>query len=174
MRTELRLTIGTAEISKDTLYRYRLTREWDADRPVVNFIGLNPSTADALVDDPTIRRCIGFAKRWGFGKLIMTNLFALRCTDPAKLCFAAVDPIGPQTNGWLETSAAEASLVVAAWGAVDGLMRDDVRFAQRRAVVVCNLIFTTSIHALGFTKAGFPRHPLYMRGDAKPLPWVTR
>jgi hypothetical protein len=170
----LALTIGSAEISEDMLYRYCLTREWDADRPVVNFIGLNPSTADALVDDPTIRRCVGFAKSWGFGKLVMTNLFALRRTDPAELCFAAVDPIGPQTNGWLETCAAEASLVVAAWGAVDGLFRNNDRFAQRRAAAVCNLILTSSIHALGFTKAGFPRHPLYMRGDAKPLPWVTR
>lgn len=173
--TQLSLVVGTAEFSQDEamVHRYRLTREWDADRAVVNFVGLNPSTADALVDDPTIRRCIGFARRWGFGKLVMTNLFAYRATDPAELCLAEIDVIGPENDDWLERSASEASLVVAAWGAVGGLLRSSVPFAHRRSVRVGSLLVGVKpLHALGFTKAGYPRHPLYMRGDSRPLPWM--
>lgn len=168
--------VGTAEFSHEEgmAYRYRLTREWDADRAVVNFIGLNPSTADAFEDDPTIRRCVGFARRWGFGKLVMTNLFAYRATDPSNLCMADVDIVGPQNDRWLLNATGEATLVVAAWGAVDGLYRNSTRFAVRRAAAVQSLLEWVDLHALGFTKAGFPRHPLYLRGDVLPVMWSKK
>lgn len=164
-------TYGTAQFStdKEMKYRYQLTREWDGDLPVVNFIGLNPSTADALKDDPTIRRCLGFAKRWGFGKLIMTNLFAYRATDPVDLCFREIDPIGPENDQWVELSAHDSQLVVAAWGAVENYIRSNYRFALQRGVAVCErLTLDQDVMCLGRTRSGQPRHPLYLRGDAIP------
>ena len=77
--------IKSAEISPCGLYRYSLTRKWEAWKGTVNFIMLNPSTADAQEDDPTIRRCIGFAKAWGYGGIVVTNLFAYRATNPKEL-----------------------------------------------------------------------------------------
>ena len=77
--------IKSAEFSPDKVYRYELWRIWDEALPVCMFIGLNPSTADETVDDPTIRRCINFAKEWGYGQLVMTNLFAFRATKPAEM-----------------------------------------------------------------------------------------
>ena len=166
-------TIGAAHFSSDEAmtYRYRLSREWDADLPIVNFIGLNPSTADALRDDPTIRRCIGFARRWGFGKLVMTNLFAYRATDPLALCRAEADVVGPENAIFLEESAAEASMVIAAWGAVDGLFRNSVRFALRQTESVRQRLANGELYAIGFTQRGYPRHPLYVKGDTQPVLW---
>src|SRR5690242_6108456 len=97
-------------------YRYTLWREWDIfDKNYVMFVGLNPSTADERVDDPTIRRCIDFAKRWGYGALCMTNLFAYRATDP-RVMKAFPYPVGPENDKWLVRCAREAGVVVAAWG----------------------------------------------------------
>jgi hypothetical protein len=99
--------------------RYALWREWDIfNSDYVMFIGLNPSTADETRDDPTIRRCIGFAQDWGYGAVCMTNLFAYRARDPLVMK-SAVDTIGPENDQWLAFCAKEASMIVAAWG-VDG------------------------------------------------------
>lgn len=103
-----------AKLSDDRLYRYGLWRKWD-DRPKVMFIGLNPSTADEVEDDPTIRRCIGFANSWGYGGIVVANLFGFRATDPTALQ-KATDPIGPENDEWLYRLADEAALVVGAWG----------------------------------------------------------
>ena len=81
-------------------YRYALSRVWAADKPYALFIGLNPSTADETLDDPTIRRCIDFAKRWGYGGLVMANLFAYRATNPSEMK-AATDPVGVANDEWL-------------------------------------------------------------------------
>ena len=104
-----------AELSDCGLYRYLLTRTWDAQCERVVFIGLNPSTADATEDDPTIRRIIGFARSWGYGGVDMLNLFAFRATDPSDLK-AAVDPVGPKNDRYLAEYTSRSHATVAAWG----------------------------------------------------------
>ena len=96
-------------------WRYTLTRVWDMTVPPAMFIGLNPSTADEVNNDPTVRRCLGFAKQWGYGGLIMTNIFAYRATDP-RVMKAAKDPVGLKNDVWLKKMGEEAAIVVAAWG----------------------------------------------------------
>lgn len=147
----------SAIISDCGQYRYRLTRDWGHGRRLP-FCMLNPSTADADIDDPTIRRCIGFAKREGYGGLVVVNLFAFRATDP-KAMQAAAFPFGPDNHSHLSTVARAASAldipIVCAWGAND---RGDVAksiFREAEVRMVC----------LGRTKDGSPRHPLYVRGD---------
>jgi hypothetical protein len=121
---------------------------------------LNPSTADALVDDPTVRRCAGFTRSWGYSSLAVLNLFALRATDPGEL-LDAEDPVGPGWNDHLRT-AVEADLVVCAWGA-------SVPFARDREVL--DMLRGVDLYCLGLTKQGYPRHPLYVKGDTKPQLW---
>jgi hypothetical protein len=122
-------------------------------------VGLNPSTADECTDDPTVRRCLGFARRWGFGHLVLANLFALRTTDPAGLR-EATDPVGPENDVHLSACAGEADVILAAWGAGGALCgRDDA---------VCHLLRDRELLCLGRTLAGQPRHPLYVGGDRQP------
>ncbi len=149
----------SAVISDCGRYRYVLQRSLGGflrwHRPML-FIMLNPSTADAMVDDPTIRRCISFAKREGMTHLTVVNLFALRATDPRELELAH-DPVGPENDRHLEEQVGKHrnGSVVAAWGAHE--------FAKRRAAAV--LAKFGPLHCLGLTKAGHPRHPLYVKGD---------
>lgn len=147
----------------DRTWRYQLRRVWDPLSPPVAFVGLNPSTADERHDDPTVRRCIGFAKRWGYGGLIMTNAFAFRATAPREMR-AAPDPLGPDNDLHLRAVAAEAPLVVAAWGA-GGVFHG-------RSAYLTSLL--GELWALGLTKDGEPRHPLYVRGDAQRIAWSGR
>ena len=140
-----------ATLSRCRLYRYSLTRAWDPALPTILFIGLNPSTADSTQDDPTVRRCIGFARDWGYGTMTLANLFALRSTDPAQL-WTAHDPIGPNNDEWIRRMADSAAMVVAAWGAHGGLLGRD------RHVIA----MLPSVQCLGRTRAGHPRHPLYL------------
>lgn len=147
-----------ATLSPCRQYRYSLWRIWNPELPRVAFIGLNPSTADETADDPTIRRCIGFAKSWGYGGLHMVNLFAFRATAP-KVMKAAADPVGPDNNAALLACSQTAGLLIAAWGGD--------KFAQSRAAEVCKLL-GRRIECLGFTDARAPRHPLYMKGDCQP------
>jgi hypothetical protein len=153
-----------AVISDCGRYRYWLERDWfdDTDaagevtsRTKLGFIMLNPSTADARVDDPTIRRCISFAKGFGYGGLVVVNLFALRATKPSAL-EAVDDPIGPENDRYLLLAASKVSRLVAAWGAH--------RFAAARANAVGELL-PYSLSCLGMTKTGQPKHPLYLRKD---------
>lgn len=143
-------------------YRYTLWREFGGlvGDGYAMFIGLNPSTADEIEDDPTIRRCVAFAKSWGYGALCMTNLFAFRATEPSDM-IAALDPIGPDNDMHLTAMAREASVVVAAWGTNGTHLRRD------KAVrgLVANL------HCLRKTQAGHPGHPLYLPGDLAPIPF---
>jgi len=148
---------GAARFSDDLLYRYTLERQLlGGTRRRVNFIGLNPSTADGSFDDPTIRRCIGFARR-GFDHLVMTNLFAWRSTDPAGL-WDADDPIGPTNDRHLVHQAVAADLVVAVWGS-------SVRSLSRDRVTDVMAILPWRIHCLGVTRDRMPRHPLYLASD---------
>lgn len=155
---------GMAHISDDGLYRYSLTRLLGAGRNqggdfICTFVMLNPSTADASQDDPTIRRCIGFAKAWGYERLKVVNLYAYRATKPADL-WLADDPVGPENDHAISLVFGGSDLIVAAWGA-NARAERLVQFAETFA--------GWRFHALGLTKAGEPRHPLYMPGDSRPL-----
>lgn len=147
-----------AQFSDDRIYRYALWRTWNEGAGHVMFIGLNPSTADETQDDPTIRRCIGFAKSLGYGGIYMLNLFAFRATDPLVMK-AATDPVGPANNDELRRYAESSSFIVAAWGCHGDYLKRDI-WARM------NL---PNLHHLGLTKAGQPRHPLYLRADTKPM-----
>jgi hypothetical protein len=145
-------------------WRYVLTRRWRGGGTVCAFIGLNPSTADETLNDPTIRRCMGFAKRWGHSALYMLNLFAYRATDPAVMR-AAPYPDGVENWAWILRVALSADLVVCAWGAHG-------EFLGRAESVAVNLQANgVRLHHLGLTAAGHPRHPLYLRADLEPQPW---
>jgi hypothetical protein len=153
-----------AAMSEDRRYRYALWRRWGDGGRTVAFIGLNPSTADEVNDDATIRRCIGFARSWGYQGLVMLNLFALVSTDPDRL-LTDPDPVGPEADEHLRRYTADAALVVAAWGA----------FPQARArapVVVAAL--GLELRCLGVTKEGAPRHPCRLHSDTQPVHWPLR
>lgn len=150
----------TADISECGAYRYRLTRHWNDSAAAMPFVMLNPSTANADVDDPTIRRCMSFARRECAGGIIVVNLWALRATDPMKIELHPF-PAGPHNVGALDEVAALSATtgvpIVCAWGAnspIRGLGAAR-RFLNQGAHLCC----------LGKTKAGHPRHPLYVRGD---------
>ena len=141
-------------------YRYALHRKWGQGACAL-FIGLNPSTADEKRNDPTIRRCIGFARSWGYDGLVMANLFAFRATQPADMKLAA-DPVGPDNDATLCQLAKDAGVVVAAWGA-HGAHLD--RGAQVRAML-------PGLHHLRLTKDGHPGHPLYLPASLTPQLWL--
>lgn len=119
--------ICSASLSSCRLYRYDLWRKW-GDEPYCMFVGLNPSTADETQDDPTIRRCVGYAKRWNYGGLCMVNLFAFRATQPKDM-MTAKDPIGPDNDRTLKTLSQGAGIVIAAWGKDGNHTRSDTRKA---------------------------------------------
>lgn len=151
---------GSAVFSPDEVYRYRLDRDFQRPGPVHAWIMLNPSTADAQVNDPTVRRCVGFSHAWGAGRLIVTNLYALRSTDPAALK-THPEPVGPENDAAILEAAREADLVIAAWGVFEGGRAEAVLERLTGAGI--------TVHALGLTKAGLPRHPLYLKGDSEPV-----
>lgn len=152
---------STAVLSGDGLYRYELTRRWD-DGPLALWIMLNPSTADARQDDPTIRRCIGYSKREGMGGLAVVNLYALRTTRPIHLA-EHHNPVGPENVATLKHWIAHplCHLVVAAWGAWSHptLERMDTFVAEYARE------WNQPLACLGTTKNGSPRHPLYVKAD---------
>lgn len=166
-------------------YRYTLWRDWKTqadlldpktsrsgrwpDNSYAMFIGLNPSTADETLDDPTIRRCIGFAKRWNFAGLLMTNLFAYRATFPKDMK-AQERAVGMDNITWILRGAKDASIIVAAWGTHGSFRHQDL--------VVFNylkyLAPDKKLMCLRTTKDGFPEHPLYVPYDTVPVPFVPR
>ncbi len=154
---------SSAEFSPCRTWRYVLRRKW-GDGPAIGFILLNPSTADEENDDPTIRRCIGYAKRWGGGSLVLGNLFALRSTDPNGL-YSAADPIGPENDAALLRIAREVSgsRLVCGWG-THGSYK-----GRGRDVVLMLLRENANPMALSITKDGSPGHPLYLRRDLEPF-----
>lgn len=156
----------SAIISECGTYRYLLTRPSEVehpDRSTALFIMLNPSTADASLDDPTIRRCRGFARTWGCAGITVANLYALRATDPAAL-LCHPDPVGPECDQHLFSLAKEYGDVVCAWGA---------NAKPDRAARVVEMLREAGarLWCLGMTKHGHPRHPLYVRGDQPLIPW---
>jgi hypothetical protein len=151
-------------------YRYSLTRQWrfTPDPRPATFVMLNPSTADALVDDPTITRCIGFAKAWGLDGITVVNLYAYRSTDPDGL-WRVDDPVGPDNDLAIQTAVREAARrdapIVAAWG---------VNARPDRVEHVLTFPGMDRLTALGETARGAPRHPLYMPSASPLTPWPSR
>lgn len=156
-----------ATFTDDRLHRHTLGRRW-APGPYVLFIGLNPSTADEEHDDPTVRRCIGFARAWGYGAVVICNLFSLRATDPRQLEHG--NAISSWNRAILYGRAVEAAMVVAAWGA-NKVAHQYVAHGGLGAAGLGKLAL--SWYCLGRTRAGDPRHPLYVRADTEPEPWLT-
>lgn len=150
----------SAVFSPCRTFRYELWRCWGDPMRAAMFVGLNPSTADETQDDPTIRRCIGFAKAWGYGALVMTNLFAFRATDPDEMKRAPL-PVGPDNDSFLRRWARDAGVVVAAWG-VHGTHRGRDREVRD---------MLPTMRVLGLTKDGHPKHPLYLPKDLTPIHW---
>lgn len=148
-----------AVLSADGVYRYRLWRIWDRDRHPTAFVMLNPSTADADLDDPTIRRCVGFARSWGAGGIVVVNLFAFRATDPADLARSGaggVDLAGADRDLHLQEVFGVVDSVVCAWGACPVVRSEHVR------AVLSLIPASVEVTCLGRTKEGHPRHPLYL------------
>ncbi len=160
---------STAETSPCGLYRYRLTRTWDAAAPAVVFVMLNPSTADSKDDDPTIRRCMSLVRQWGYARLDVVNLFAFRATNPKELFDDYYkhqrpdDIVGPENDKYIVETAIHCSRVIAAWGVHGG--------QSPRAREVLELLDGYLIRCLGTTKDGFPRHPLYIKDRTSPVPY---
>ncbi len=150
------MNIG-ALISSCKRYRYKLWRIWDDDLPKVLFIMLNPSTADESKDDPTIRRCINYAKSWGYGGLFVGNLYAYRTTDPRELK-KIYDPIGDDNYKCLLEMFQKCSAVICAWGNNEPMPIELKKNLSR-------------LHYLELSKTGIPKHPLYLKKDLKPTVW---
>jgi hypothetical protein len=156
--------VRSAVISADGLYRYRLVRSW-SDGSKVHFLMLNPSKADGCHDDPTVRRCMGFAESWGYGGLIVTNLFAWRSTDPDALR-SAPDPVGPENDQHILSAARECAMTVLAWG-IPGKI-------QGRDKAVLKLLREANIppYCIASTATGQPGHPLFLPSRLTPRPLV--
>lgn len=153
-----------ATFSADRSYRYTLSRIWDDSRPLVLFIGLNPSTADEHRDDPTIGRCCSFAQDWGMGGIVMVNLFAWRATRPEELRLAK-DPIGPENDQRVKQALTQCPLRVACWG-------NHGRYLGRDAAVLQQL--PVPIWCLGQTKQGQPCHPLRLKRETNFQEYLRR
>lgn len=156
----------SAYLSEDRTYRYSLTRDVAplTGNGTVAFIGFNPSTADETEDDPTIRRCIDFARRWGFARLKMLNLYGFRAMDPRGLS-AHLDPVGPDNDCTIAKVVGGSELVICAWGGLPRLLRD----GEERIEGVLALV--AAPHCLGVTANGQPRHPLYLKANTLPEPF---
>jgi hypothetical protein len=145
-------------------WRTLLWRRWDETKPAANFLMLNPSTADEAKLDPSCTRARGYAERWGYGALIVTNLFSFRETNPEKMK-AARDPVGPGNDAAILRAAREAAIVVCAWGnhgAHKGRSSEVIDFLKDGKI---------ELHVLRLNGGGEPAHPLYLPGNLKPTPW---
>lgn len=155
---------STAIYSPCERYRYSLTRVWDPSGTRVNFVMLNPSTATEVQNDPTVERCERRARALGYGSFAVTNIFAWRDTDP-KAMRAATDPVGAENDTALRDCAEWADDVIAAWG-THGAHLD-------RGPAVETLLRATGkpLFHLGLSKAGHPKHPLYLPYTQTPISW---
>lgn len=149
-----------ARFSSCRRYRYSLERSWQGGKGRVLFVGLNPSTADHKKDDPTIRRCVGFAKSWGYNSMEIVNLFAYRATYPADL-WAAPEPVGKFNDKWLRTAQKRCDKTIACWGSIG-------KFSDRAVDVLKRL---EKPYCLKINQTEQPAHPLYLRANLKPFPY---
>ena len=145
-------------------YRYRLVRVWDSQKPRLGVVGHSWFTPNHWRDEPTVRRCIRFARAWGYGGIDIGNLFGVRAIDPSSLASVA-DPVGPDNDANLAAMCTDNDLILLAWGA---------QADPDRAHVVAQMLWRLSEHCggslavLGWTERGQPRHPLYAPKDATP------
>ena len=150
-----------ATLSDCRKYRYVLSRTWDRKKKTILFIGLNPSTADEQIDDPTIRRCINYAQNWGYGSLLMVNLFAYRATMPTELK-KVKNPIGNDNDLHIKELIKKVDLAVAAWGNEGSLLNRDKEIKK----IIPNLM------CLKINKSGQPAHPLYQKKDLQLINYI--
>lgn len=145
-----------AVISDCGNYRYLLRRTWDHDKPRALFIMLNPSTADAKIDDPTIRSCVRLLKALQYGSMEVVNIFGWRATNPDELSIQ-IDPIGPMNERIVAAAIGRCDTVICAWGAN--------AMAERKTYWLVGLIrsYRPAAYCLGTTKHGSPKHPLYLK-----------
>ena len=155
-----------ARFSSCRRWRTLLWRRWDATRPVANFLMLNPSTADEVQLDPSCTRARVYAERWGFGGLIVTNLFAWRATDPDEMKSARA-PVGRGNDAAILAAAREATLLVCAWG------NHGAHLERSRRVVSLLRSAGIDLHVLKMNGGGEPSHPLYLRGSLRPQVWTA-
>lgn len=160
------MTEAGAEFSPCRRWRYLLWRRWDADRPVANFLMLNPSTADERKLDPTCSRARDYAERWGYGALIVTNVFGWRATDPDDMK-AAEDPVGPGNDAAIVKAAKTSALVVCAWGNHGGYR------SRSKEILQTLRARNISLHCLRLNANGEPAHPLYLPGSLRPCAWAA-
>jgi hypothetical protein len=159
------LSTAGATFSSCRRWRYLLWRCWDANRPAANFLMLNPSTADEHRLDPTCSRARDYAERWGYGALIVTNVFAYRDTSPEEMR-KAKDPVGPGNDAAILRAAKAAAIVVCAWGNHGSFLE---RSSQVKAILDKGRI---ALHCLRINANGEPAHPLYLPGSLKPRAWI--
>jgi len=151
-----------AWFSEDRQWRYTLWRIWDKEKPSIAFIGLNPSTADETTDDPTVRRCIRFAQKWGYGSMWMLNLFGLRSTDP-KMLYEHDDPVGRDNREAVYNICLVMEKVVLCWGNHGAHLKEGWRLVEQ----LKKEGYGDKLWAFGVTKQGQPKHPLYLPNDTK-------
>ncbi len=147
-----------AILSDDRKYRYVLSRIWDESKSTVMIVGLNPSTADEVDNDPTITRCIDFAKSWGYGGVYMLNLFAFRATQPIDM-FNAKEPVGEENDSYIDKYSKSCDKVVCAWG-------NDGNYKNRSKDILSKL---ENKYYLKLNKTGEPAHLLYLKADLIPI-----
>ena len=156
-----------AEFSRCRRWRYLLWRSWDEERPAANFLMLNPSTADEVKLDPSCTRARDYALRWGFGGLLVTNIFAWRATDPQEMK-ATRDPVGRGNDGAILRAARKAAIVVCAWG-------NHGTHTNRSLNVLCELRGAgLELHVLRLNGSGEPAHPLYLPAALEPRRWRAK
>lgn len=145
---------ASAAISEDGLYRFELHRKWHETNPQMCVIMLNPSTADGEKDDRTIARCVGFARGFGCGELIVVNLYALRSTKPVHL-WESADPVGPHNDDFIREAVVHSAVTVAAWG---------TNAKPERVAQVLEVAGGEQLWSWGVNNDGSPKHPLYLPG----------
>ena len=159
--------LNVARFSDCRDYRYTLVRTYDnGGKATINFVMMNPSVADEKNNDPTVARCEDFALRWGYGRMIITNIFAYRATAPEWL-LKTEDPVGRENDSYILQTAKAADRVVCAWG-------KPPKHLKARGEAVKKLLCDSGVplYYLALNADGSPRHPLYLRGDSLPIAWI--
>lgn len=156
----------SAILSQCGQYRYYLRRQIAGAQSsrTLAFIMLNPSTADATKNDPTIGRCMSFAATWGYSEMIVGNLYALRSSDPSVLK-TSLDPVGPENANWLDHIACKAETIVCAWGGNAAAERAQAFYTQMTDA-------GRALYCLGMNKDRSPKHPLYIKGTKQLEEWT--